>query len=186
MKKRFYLLLLFLGVVSLSSYAQNKLNVGAAYYGETIFHPGFSINGEYEISLSESWSLPLRATTGYYFHKRNHQAVFLEITPGIRWHFGQTKRWYMSGYGGIGAMSSWHHSDDGIYEVNDNGNVSKKDSNYAGTSLTYMTSVDFGYQISKERPQYLWVRPRMTWQTQVNQQSLYHLAVEIGYSITLN
>ena len=170
---------------SITLSAQEKLTFGAGYFGETLFHPGIILQAEHPGSISNNFSITIRADLGYYIHKRNHQALFSEVITGFRWHIGS--RFYTGVHGGLGLMSSWHHSDDGVYEVDDNGNVSQVPS-YAGIDFMPSIGLEFAYQIKQgdNMSNYIFLRPKGFWQMNVNEKALFHYALEMGYSFSIN
>ncbi len=163
-------------------YSQNQFSLGFGYLGETFAHPGVVIQAEYQHSIAKRWSIPYRAELGYYFHKRNHQATTLSAITGIRFH--ATDKFYLGAIGGVGVMASWHHSDKGVFEVGDDGTITKV-SNFAGTDLLISVGCEFAYNIHKKRDGHIWLRPKYLFQKNVNQKTLGHTTLEIGYSFTL-
>jgi hypothetical protein len=59
------------------SKAPPPLSLSVAFFGETLSHPGISVNIEYGLLNAGSYSLSLAAETGWYVHPRNHSAFFL-------------------------------------------------------------------------------------------------------------
>jgi len=183
MKTRFLVIWIFLIWSKLS--AQEKITLGFGYYGENIFNPGLVMQVEKVLPISAKLSFPIRLDIGAYFHKRNHFAVFTSISGGVRYHFA--KRFYMGLGIGFGSMGTWHHSDDGVFSVDDQGGISKV-SNFAGIDFMPSTHLELGFRTNSksENPSSIWLRPKYFVQMNVNERPLLHLAIEIGYSFTLN
>ena len=170
-------------IMGMSIYSQTSPSFGIGYYGETLLHPGFIIQIEYDQPITPKISIPFRLDFGYYFHRNNHQAIFSDLVVGGRWRVWP--RFYTGISGGIGLMSSWHHSDLGVFEVDNNNNVEKV-SNYAGIDFMPSVNLEFGFKVKKESTvEYIWLRPKIFWQNKVNDKGLLHYAIELGYNIDL-
>jgi len=171
-------------------FSQDNLKYGAGYFGETLFHPGIILQAEHSKPRDSSKvSIPLRADLGYYMHKRNHQALFSDLSIGLRRQVGE--RAYAGIHGGVGVMFSWHHSDEGVFEVDDNGNISQV-SSFAGTDFMPSLSLELGYRIKKSdtasgsTANYIYLRPKAFWQMNVNEKALFHYAIELGCSFSIS
>jgi len=184
MKRIFFFSILLIFYFTITAKSQNEITLGIGYFGETIFHPGLVAQVEYDKFLTNKISIPIRTDIGYYIHKRNHQAIFSELITGIRWHF--LPRWHAGLNAGVGLMASWHHSDDGVFIVDNSGNISRTTS-FAGLDFMPSTGFEFAYKIKEgSKNNYIWLRPKAFWQMNVNERALFHFALEIGYSFTLN
>ena len=177
--KKLLLLGLFL-MTTAFGFSQSKLKYGLGYYGETIFHPGLIVQAELDKPLNEKFSVPIRSGVGYYFHRNNHQAVFANLVAGLRWHAGM--RYFIGLSGGVGAMASWHHSDFGVFQVDENGNVTET-SNFAGIDFMPSVNLEFGYKLDKEgNSKFIWLRPKVFFQHKVNDKTLLHFSTAIGFT----
>ncbi len=174
-------------VACASVQAQTKPNsdisIGVGYHGETIFHPGVLLQVERDHRLSNRISIPLRFDFGYYMHKRSHESLFGDIATGLRFHLGRQTMGYAGIGGGLGLMNNWYNSDSGVYEVGDDGIVSKA-SDFAGVFFAPSVNLEFGYHLTKDKANSIWFRPKFTAQMGVNEKTLWHYAFEIGYSYT--
>ncbi len=185
MKDLFWLLPLFIGCGSIQAQSQPRadFSIGGGYYGETIFHPGVVLQAERDHRLSNRISIPLRFDVGYYMHKRSHESLFADVASGLRIHLGKHTRGYVGIGGGLGLMNNWYNSDSGVYEVGDDGVVSKA-SNFAGTFFAPSANLEFGCHLTKDKANSIWFRPKFIAQMGVNENTLWHYAFEIGYSYT--
>ncbi len=185
MKDFLWLLPLLIGCGSVNAQTKNNadISVGGGYYGETIFHPGVLLQAERDHRLSNRISVPLRFDVGYYMHKRSHESLFVDVATGLRIHLGRQTRAYVGIGGSLGLMNNWYNSDSGVYEVGDDGLVSKA-SNFAGSFFAPAANLEFGYHLTKDKVNSIWFRPKFTAQIGVNEKTLWHYAFEIGYSYT--
>ncbi|MEO0340208.1 MAG: hypothetical protein AAF242_13480 [Bacteroidota bacterium] len=176
-----FLLLFLFGAIS----AQEHFKLGIGYYGENVFNSGLVLQAEKDMSLSSKLSFPVRLAGGYYIHKRNHQALFADLSGGLRYHFA--KRYFTGLSLGIGVMSTWHDSDQGVYTVEDQGAIAQT-SNFAGIDFMPSLAVELGFKMTpnEQNANYVWVRPKYFVQMNVNERALLHFAFELGYSFSIS
>ena len=103
--------------------ASTKFAVTAAYYGELITHPGFSIGMEYYFFENRWFAAFVSPQVGWYIHPRNHQALFIEGNIGTRF----TARFGLFGevLGGLGYFQRWTHGGR-VYSQDSDGSISSR------------------------------------------------------------
>lgn len=158
---------------------------GFGYFGETLTHTGGTLEYCYDKYVSRRFSFPFKSSIGFYAHPRNHNALFIQAKAGTKWHFN--RRFYIGVNGGIGPMLSWYNSDLGVFEVDENNQITEV-TNFAGIDLMPSADVNIGFKLSpykKSENQHIWLRPTVFWQMAVNEKNLLHIALAIGYSIEI-
>ena len=90
---KFICLILLLGTLKAHSQDINattnkktsgKYALNAAYFGETITHPGLTVGLEYTLLEGRKRSLISSVNLGGYTHPRHHRALFLNLEGGLR------------------------------------------------------------------------------------------------------
>ena len=177
--------ILIVVVISVSgASAQSNFNIGAGYFGHTLSYPGVVLEAEWESVLTEKASIPLRVDLGFYFHKRYHTGVFTDVNYGFRQYF--KSGFYLEESVGVGVLISFL-SNDATYEVTDAREV-KEISEFSSIDFMPSITLGIGYNITRNRDvaNYLWVRPKLFWQYPHKTTSTYNVAVQVGYTRTLN
>jgi hypothetical protein len=129
-------------------------------------------------------TLPLRVDFGLFNHTRNHTGIFLDVNYGFRRKFKSGL--FLEESIGVGVLQSILNSD-GVYEVNDEGEVSDGS---RLTTLDFMPSVTLGigYDVSKdtENQNLIWFRPKLYWQLPHKTTSTYNFALQFGFTHTFS
>jgi hypothetical protein len=181
--KKLYILAMSLFALTLGAAAQTNYNIGGGYFGQTVTYPGLVIEAELEHMFTEKASLPLRADLGFFAHPRHSYGLFLDLNAGFR-------RYYKSGIFleegiGVGVLQSFLHSD-GVYKVDDSGNVS--DASRA-LPVDFMPSLTLGigYNLTQGsgKQNLIWVRPKIYWQIPHKTESTYTFALQVGVTHTI-
>ena len=92
-----------------------KYALTAAYFGETITHPGFNLGVEYILWEKRKLKLISSANIGWYTHPRHHHALFLNLEGGFR--ATASYGLYTDLFVGIGYHHSWVNGD--LYVANE-------------------------------------------------------------------
>lgn len=183
-KKVFWATFFFWGTNSFFASAQtlqNDIRIGGGYFGQSITHPGFTINAEYVRNHTNQFSTPLRAEIGAYFHPRNHNALMFDISAGLREKFG--KRFGLEQGIGLGLMTAFFNGD-GLFRVSESGGIVRVSPN---GNLVFMPSVSLGIWVScgKKDDENQWgvyFRQKLFWQLPYNNLAMPHFALQAGIS----
>ena len=155
-----------------------KFAVTAAYYGEMITHPGFSIGMEYYFFENKWFAAFVSPQVGWYIHPRNHYALFLEGNIGTRF----TARFGLFGelLGGLGYLQRWTHGGR-VYSRDSDGSIS---SSFAAGSATLKVNGRFGFGWDFARnnllPMVAFVRVGVFGEYPYNNYMLLHGSFEAG------
>ena len=177
--KRTYILLIALFSLTLGGMAQTNIKVGGGYYGHWGTHPGVVLEFESEKMFSENISLPLRVDLGLYSHPRNHTGTFIDVNYGFRRYFDSGL--FLEQSIGFGLLST-HLNSDGVFEVDDAGNVSETSRNMP-VDLMPSVTLGMGYKLNNDKT-LLWMRPKLAWQFPHKTNSLYHVNIQLGFTHT--
>ncbi|PHN07907.1 hypothetical protein [Flavilitoribacter nigricans] len=161
--------------------AQSNLKAGVAYFGHTLTHPGGVLELELEREFSERASLPFRIDLGYYRHARNHDGLFLDAHIGLRQYARSGFFWEESI--GIGILQTMLNGEDGVFEVGEDGTV-RRGSVFNQPDLMPSVTLGLGWDLThrQDRKTLLWLRPKLYWQYPQKLVSVYHVAVQAGFS----
>lgn len=167
-----------------ASHAADHVSFGLGYFAETATSPGGTVEAGFEPELAGPLTLPLRVQLGGYHHRRNHTGAFAEASVGLRLELGRVLT--LGAHVGIGPLLTWHASDDGVFVVGDGGRISQV-GNFEGVDYAGSVSPEVSFRIADgERIRHrLFLRGRASWQREVNQRSLLHANVGVGYAIEL-
>src|SRR5580698_6040970 len=112
--------------------------IGASYFSQGGFYPGFTLNYEKKLLSNNSLQLLLAAKAGVYFHYRNNTGAFLMVQSGQRFRLGG--HFHFEHFLGVGYLQSFLNGGDAYY-VNASGQVQK-----AGRlgNPHFMPSISFG------------------------------------------
>ena len=181
--KKIYFMLAMLVALSAATSGQTRINAGGGYFGHTASHPGIVLELEFEKMYTEKASLPLRLDAGFYSHPRNHNGLFIDISYGFRRYFRSGL--FLEESIGIGVLQSILNSD-GVYQVDDNGNVSDA-SRFNPLDLMPSITLGIGYNLAKdgERQTLVWFRPKIFWQYPHKTSSTFTPAVQAGFTHTI-
>ena len=119
---------------------------------------------------------------GFYKHARSHSALFTEVLYGNRRYFKSGI--FLEHALGLGIMFSFYPEE--VWHVDELGSITRV-SNSANPDFSPSVTLGVGYNFGKEQgiDQLLWLRPRISWQLPYNNISHPHLALQIGYSQTI-
>ena len=178
--KKTYIIIAVLFAFIASGYSQSNTKIGAGYYGHMGTHPGIVLELEKEQMFTEKASIPVRINLGFYSHKRNHNALFLDINYGFRQYFKSGI--FLEESVGFGALASTLNSD-GTYEVDESG-MAYEVSSLNQPDLMASIILGIGYNLSKNSDQknLIWLRPKLTWQFPHKLSSLYTPTIQIGFT----
>lgn len=167
-----------------TTFSQSKFNLGAGYFGQTITHPGIVLECSYEKFYSEKVSLPLRLNLGFYSHPRNHNGLFLDINYGFRRHFKNGI--FLEESIGIGVLETIINSD-GVYEVDDNGNIDDA-SSFNEPDFSPSLTIGIGYNVTENqnKQNLIWIRPKIYWQIPHKTSSTFNPAIQLGYTYQIS
>ena len=167
----------------MSAGAQNRINLGGGYFGQTLSHPGVVLEFELEHSYSERASLPIRFDLGAYVHPRYHFGLFLDANAGFRQYF-RSGLFVEEGIG-AGIFQSWLHSDQ-VYEVDDAGSVHETSRINPPDFMPSLT-LGLGYNLTGNsgKRNLIWLRPKIYWQVPHKTTSTYNFALQLGFTHTL-
>lgn len=179
MKKISIILVLLLSFIG-TAFSQKNIKIGAGYYGQMVTHPGIVLEFEKEQMFTEKASMPVRVDLGFYSHKRNHNALFLDINYGFRQYFNSGI--FIEESVGFGVLGSTLNSD-GTYEVDENG-LPYEVSSINQPDLMASITLGIGYNLSKNSDQknLIWLRPRLSWQFPHKLSSLYSPTIQLGFT----
>jgi hypothetical protein len=151
--------------------------VGAAYFSEGGFYPGFTFIAERSLVRNQNFEVMAAARLGAYFHYRNHTGIFLMAQSGQRIRL--YRQLYFEHYLGVGYLHTFLNGGEPYY-VDATGAIHKKSN--AGTPH-FMPSVSFGLgfntHIQKQVFRF-YGRPIVFWMIPFNQTSLVQFGVELG------
>lgn len=167
-----------IGICS-SGIAQMNKNLGGGYFGHTITHPGVVLEFELEKMQSEKMSLPMRFNLGYYHHPRYHDGMFFDFNFGTRRYFENGL--FIEQSIGIGVIETIMNED--VFEVDDNGNVSKA-SRFNEPDFMLSITLGLGYNLTKKKESFnaLWIRPKVFWQVPYKKSAVFHPVVQFGFT----
>lgn len=122
----------------------SRFAVTAAYYGETITHPGVALGGEFYAFERPRYKLIAASKAGMYLHPHSHGAAFLDAELGQR----VTAIYGLYGdlFTGVGYMHSWPWGD--IYERAADGGVQRK-RNLGHARVKFGGGLGLGWDLSK-------------------------------------
>jgi len=139
---------------------------------------------EQETMFTERASLPFRIDVGFFHHPRYQTGLFVDVNYGFRQYFKSGL--FLEESIGLGLLEGILSSD-GVYEVDDNGNV---------TDATILNKLDLmpsltlgiGYDLSssKNKKNLIWIRPQAYYQYPFRTTSAYNFALQVGYTHTIN
>ena len=180
--KRIHIIIIAL-FISLSAWSQDRLNLGAGYFGHFITHPGIVVQAEREFAYGTKASLPMGVNLGFYAHPRNHYGLFMDLQTGFRYY--TPSGIFLEEMVGVGILQSFLHSD-AVYTVSEEGEVGEGSRSYAPD---FMPSVQLGlgYRFGDEeaRRSMIWLRPKFYFQLPHKGLTTYHLAVQLGYTYSI-
>ena len=162
--------------------AQNRINIGAGYFGQTITYPGVVFEVEFEKVYSEKVSLPIRLDLGFYNHQRNHTGIFLDLNFGYRKYFKNGL--VLEESVGFGVLQTILN--DPTFSVDDQNNVEEV-SRFNNPDVIPSVTLGIGYNLShkKEKLNMLWVRPKLYWQYPQKKSLVFGAALLIGFTHSL-
>lgn len=173
-------LTIIIAAISIASFAQKNIKLGAGYFGNTLTYPGLVLEFEYERTFSEKASLPLRVDIGFYHHPRYHTGVFAEVNYGFRRYFNSGL--FLEESIGLGVLQPILSSD-GVFEVDDNGQV-QDGSRFNKPDLMPSISLGIGYSINQgdNGNTLVWLRPKLFWQYPHKRNSTFTPALQVGFT----
>lgn len=160
---------------------QNDLRIGGGYFGQSITHPGFTVNVEYVRNHTTHLSTPARVDLGAYFHPRNHNAIMFDVSAGLREKFG--KRFALEQYFGLGGMVAFFNGD-GLFQVSESGGIERV-SNSGNPAFMPSIAVGIWVATGKKDDAERWsvyFRPKVFWQLPYNNIAMPHFALQAGVS----
>ena len=182
MKKNITIAIMLVVAAINFTFAQNRINIGAGYFGHTITHKGLVLEAEYEKLYSEKATLPIRLDLGFYNHLRNHTGIFLDFNAGYR-------RYFKSGLVleesiGFGVLQTILN--DPTFSVDDQNNV-KKVSGLNQIDVIPSLTLGVGYNLSrkKETLNMIWFRPKLFWQYPQKKSMVFGAALQVGFTHSL-
>jgi len=160
---------------------KNDLRIGAGYFGQSITHPGFTVNAEYVRNHTQQLSTPVRADFGAYFHPRNHDAIVFDVSAGLREKFG--KRFALEQYLGLGTMIAFFNGD-GLFQVSESGGIERVTNS---GNPAFMPSITLGIWVAAGKKEdverwAVYFRPKLFWQLPYNNLAMPHFALQAGVS----
>ena len=166
-----------------SAYAQeepsstHRYALTAAYFGETITHPGATVGLEKYLLRSRRYKLFVGANLGGYVHHRNHKALFANLQLGQRITF--RSGWFLDQSVGVGYLRTF--LDGEVYAVDSDGSVEQV-ANTGRPHFMPSVSVGVGYDFTKKglANLQLFLRPQVFWQMPFNNYSLLHIGLQAG------
>lgn len=163
---------------------KSKINYTAAYFGETVTHPGMLLGIEYYPNGNANYQTILATNIGGYVHTRNNTSIFLREQWGQRITFKSGV--FIEQFIGVGYL---HHFASGgkIFEVLPNGAVVKTPNN--GRSMVMPSvAVGAGYNLKRSTgiDLLIYVRPELFWKAPFNGYYLTHFALNAGFIFKLN
>ncbi|MCB0637649.1 MAG: hypothetical protein KDC54_13560, partial [Lewinella sp.] len=135
-------------VWSMGIMAQSNRNLGLGYFGHTITYPGAVLEMEFEQVHSASAASPLRINLGYYQHARSHNGLFLDINYGFR-HYTRSG-FFLEESIGVGILQTILNGEDGVFQVDDEGNVSKG-SRFNQPDFMPSITLGLGYNVGRKQ-----------------------------------
>ena len=179
--KKIFLILVAITGIQLHLMAQSRLNGGIGYFGESLTHPGFVLEFEYEKPHSEAFSLPLRGDLGYHSNP-DYQSFFVDIHKGFRRYFSSGLVLEQSI--GAGVIAKNYKGDD--YWYNDQYFNSIPHGNKTVWGFMPSVTAGLGYNLSKNREavDLLWIRPKVYWDLGFRGFHLPYVALQIGFTHT--
>jgi hypothetical protein len=166
------------------SYAQQtRFNLGGGYFGNTVTHPGLVLEFESERIISDKASLPVRVDLGFYVHPRNHSGLFVDVSYGFRRYF--KSGFFLEESIGFGILETFVNSD-GTFSVDENGTATETSSANPPDFMPSIT-LGLGYNLTKDsgKSNLIWLRPKLSWQIPEKTSSVYHPAIQVGFTHTI-
>jgi hypothetical protein len=163
--------------------AGQGIKIGGGYFGETISHPGIVGEIESERLFTDQIGLSTRFDLGFYHHPGNSDVLFADISYGFRRYFKSGL--FMEQSFGIGTMASYYNED--VWHIDPNGNAVKV-SRFGNFDLMPSVSAGMGYVLNRHTSnlKLFWLRPKIFWQLPFNNKALPHIAIQAGFTFTLN
>ncbi|MDH3844574.1 MAG: hypothetical protein OES69_11600 [Myxococcales bacterium] len=158
--------------------ASTKFAVSAAYYGELITHPGFSLGMEYYFFENKWFAAFVSPQVGWYIHPRNHFALFIEGNIGARF----TARFGLFGevLGGLGYFHRWT-AGGRVYSRDSDGSISSRFA-VGSAKLKVNGRLGFGWDFARNNllPIAAFVRVGVFGEYPYNNYMLLHGSFEAG------
>ena len=182
--KNLSLIIIVIFVTAYNSIGQNRFNLGAGYFGNTLTYPGLVLEAEWETNYTGKVSLPLRIDLGFYVHKRYNIGVFTDVNYGFRQYFKSGI--YLEESIGVGVLTTFL-SNDATYEVNSAGGISET-SNFGSVDFMPSVTLGVGYNLTRrsDKTNLIWLRPKIFWQYPHKTTSTYNPGIQVGYTYTLS
>lgn len=162
-----------------------SLSLKAAYYGETLRHPGMLIGIDYALFKNSWFSLHSDADLGFYVHRWNHIATFFKLSIGTRY---TTNDGILFDFN-IGA-GYLHTFPDGTVYKKDNSNNLIKAASTGYPHFMPTVSFLFGWDASKRTklPFSIYFGPEVFLEYPFNHGILPHAVITVGilYSLKKN
>ncbi len=160
-----------------------KYSLIAAYFGETITHPGLNFGIQYSFFEKGKTKLISNLNLGGYTHPRHHRALFLDAEAGIRrtTQFGLFSEFLL----GVGYNHSWVN---GNLYVRRGPDEVKKIRDKGRSHLMTSTSFGLGWDFSKKKdlPMNVFLRLKPLFVYPVNQNLLIQSSIMTGIIWKLN
>lgn len=174
--------LIFTCALAIQGFSQTHLNLGAAYMGDKITHPGALIEFELERFFSDDFSVPIRADLGF-FSTPDYNSISIDVHTGGRQYLPSGLFFEQSV--GLGLMGN-------VYQVESIFYMDKYDNavRYApGINWGFMPSVTLGvgYNLShkKDTQNLIWIRPKVYWNFGVRGLNMPYAALQLGFTHNL-
>jgi hypothetical protein len=149
-----------------------RLSFRAAYFGETIFHPGLMAGVEYRLLDGDWGALFVTGNLGSYVHVRNHVGAFLDSELGYR--FTYASGYQLEALAGLGYLHTFLAAP--VYEVDAAGHVNRVfDAGRPAFMPTF--ALGTGWRFDKFAP---FLRLQAFGQYPFNHQLLPHAALLLG------
>lgn len=182
MKKNITIALMFVFAAVNFALSQNRINIGAGYYGHTITYPGVVFEAEYEKVYSEKVSIPIRLDLGFYNHFRNHIGTFLDLNVGYRKYF--KNGFVLEESIGFGVLETILN--DPTFSVDDQNNVEEV-SRFNQPDLIPSVTLGLAYNLShkKDKLNMIWIRPKLSWKYPQKKSMVFGAGLQIGFTHNL-
>ena len=180
MKKIQFIFLLLTGLAA-SGFAQNRLNLGAGYFGQNITSPGATLQLEFEQSIHEGLSLPLRMEAGFYNYHNDYNVLTIDLNRGFRKYLSNGL--FVEQTFGAGVMLSYYR--DHLWHEDEHRKVT-----YFSKApvIDFMPSATLGggfnFSSKASASNILWVRTKISWQLFSRELSMPFFGLMVGFTHT--
>jgi hypothetical protein len=162
-------------------------SVNAAYFGETVLHPGVTVGVERKLKFwGRRYGLVEQgffgeADVGVYWHARYDVAFF--VLPQLGYRLVLPRGFRLEALLGLGYLHTF--ADGTVYQANGGTATTVDDRGHAALMTSAMLGVGWDFTVGNHAPFSLFLRAGIFGQYPYNTAVLPHLQAQLGFSIPL-